>query len=241
MEKLSHNKEQNSLLDDLFSKKNELRKQLRTLRKDLEYDAEQMMFLYAHRDSSQDEKDFWLNRIEADFNKEPEVLELSSEIDIINDQILLLEQTQKNEREANFPNKKKEHIDTILALKENYQLQYNNYQSIRNKLEKIVSEKIQPGIDLGMNTETAIREYLNGTEYYSYPGYIDDIERINEKIGELILNLEIRSEEINDLSVEDMNKLKDLSSVNFLQREIKSESFKREIDLLNKSLNYLNK
>ncbi len=241
MENLENSNEDKKPIDLLYEQKSLLRKELQSLKKDLGYEGKNMMFLLSNSDASSEIREKGLNQIEEEFNSEPEAIRLNNEISQIQLEIEEINNQQEQEKINTFPSLKQEVLDNIQNLIDTYQSQYEKYDSVRTELINIFNEKIQPGLDLGMSKEAAIGEYVNGTEYFSYPGYIQDIEMINTQLADVILNLEVALENTNNLEVEDMDKLDDTASTWFILRDIKKESFQRQVDFLQQRLDSLKK
>ncbi|MCI5051078.1 MAG: hypothetical protein MRY57_02115 [Candidatus Pacebacteria bacterium] len=239
MENLEYNAESKNPKDLLYEEIYSLNSDLRSLKKDMGYEGELMMFLLGNKDVPLEVKEEGLKEIEQRFDSEPEVIDIKNKISEIENKIQEIDNSEKQEKIDSFPEKKKLKLDKINDLHNKYQSQYERYEVIRKKLATIFEEKIQPGIDVGMDREIARRTYVNGTEYNGYPDYIKSIERINTRIADAILNLEITLEEVKDLEVENMNKLDKVSSTQFLLRDVKDEYFQNEVKNLEERLDRL--
>lgn len=236
MEDLHNNKEGKKPIDLLYEEKSSLNKNLRSLKKDLGYESEYMMFLFANKEESQEVKKEGLDKIDKEFNAEPEVMELKNKISQIEIAINEIDNNEQQERINAFPALKQESLLKIENLKNLYQDQYDRYDAKRKEFELAIENAIAPGVELGMTREVAMRNYPVNVN----TSLLGRIKYINNILADVILELEMVSENVKDLDENNMYTLGDISSTRFILRDVKDESFEREVSYIERDLNNKN-
>lgn len=123
-----------------------------------------------------------------------------------------------------FKEQKSKSLETLSALFEKYNDLLNKYEHKKSNTDTSINLLIQPYIDSGIQKDNAIDMYNKSRKGdYIDKDHLKNLEQVVNKLGDLILDIEIKKDELNKITYESYIKAKrlavenpfDLESINY--------------------------